>query len=487
MRYYKIFLCLLVLVSFPSFLFGQEIDSSLLTINRIFNSADFTVKGPGVFRWLKSGDAYTKLDSAQKGTNLFACNTETGKCEVLISAEKFTPQGANVPLIIEGYDWSPDNRQLLIYTNSRKVWRLNTRGDYWVLDIGSGKLTKLGGALAQSSSLMFAKFSPDGKRVGYVRENNLYVEDLTDNKITQLTTDGSATLINGTSDWVNEEEFNLRDCWRWSPDSKSIAFWQFNTEGIKNFYLLNDTEELYPKLTAIPYPKAGTVNAAVRVGIVNAAGGGQIRWINTPGDPRNNYIIMMDWAQNSNEIILQHLNRLQNTEQLMLADAQTGSVRTILTEKDDAWVDARTPSMRWLESGKNFLWISERDGWQHVYAVSRDGSNTRLITPGNFDVINIQAVDETGGWLYYISSPENAAQRYLYRSRLDGSGSPEKVTSDSQKGWNTYNFSPNAHWAIHSYSAFSTVPQFELVNITNKTVARSLEDNTELQAKIDKR
>jgi dipeptidyl-peptidase 4 len=474
----------LLLVNVPVLISGQEVDLSRVSLERIFTKRDFSTQGPGVFRWLKSGDSYTRFQRGQKGADLVSCNTETGKCEVLIPAEKFIPQGATAPLQVQNYDWSADSQQLLIYTNSKKVWRLNTRGDYWVLNIASGKLTKLGGD-AQPSTMMFAKFSPDGKRVGYVRENNLYVENLADGKITRLTSDGSRTLINGTSDWVNEEEFNLRDCWRWSPDSKSIAYWQFNAEGIKDFILLNNTTGLYPTLTQIPYPKAGTTNAAVRIGVVSADGG-PTRWLNTPGDPRNNYITMMDWANNSDEIVLQHMNRLQNAEQVMLADAKTGAVRTILVEKDDAWVDVTTPEMRWLKAGKSFLWLSERDGWQHVYEISRDGSNTKLITPGAFDVLTIQAVDETGGWLYYIASPANATQRYLYRSRLDGSGTPEKFTPEEQKGWHTYSFSPNAHWAAHSYSSFGIAPKFDLVNITNKTIARTLTDNAELQAKLDK-
>lgn len=486
MNRYRFLLLWVVLFTLPALSFGQTPDASLLTIDRIFNSADFQPQFPGNVRWLKSGDAYTKLErsASGKGMDLVSFNAETGSRTVLIPAEKLVPQGASAPLALNGYDWSADDQKLLIYTNSKKVWRLNTRGEYWVLDIASGKLTKLGGN-ASPSTLMFAKFSPDGRRVGYVRENNLYVENLADGKITQLTNDGSRTLINGTSDWVNEEEFSLRDCWRWSPDSRSIAYWQFNAEGIKDFYLINNTVDVYPQLTAIPYPKAGTINAAVRVGVVSADGG-QTRWMNTPGDLRQHYIAMMDWTDNSNEIILQHLNRLQNTNQLMIADARTGAVRTILTEKDDAWVEVLMTKMRWLESGKRFLWMSERDGWQHVYAVSRDGANTKLITPGAFDVLSIAAVDEAAGWLYYVASPENAGQRYLFRSRLDGSGMPERITPDAQKGWHNYNISPNNRWALHSYSATATAPKFEIVNLSNKSVARTLIDNAQLQSTIDK-
>jgi dipeptidyl-peptidase 4 len=483
----KILLLWVLLFSVSAFAPAQEADNGLLTIDRIFNSDYFSPKSIGGFRWLKSGDAYSKIErstTVQGGTDLVSYDAATNQRTVLLPAEKLIPKGETKPLAINGYEWSADNSQMLIYTNSRKVWRLNTRGDYWVFNPASGSLKKLGGD-AKPSTLMFAKFSPDGKRVGYVRENNIYVENLADGKITQLTTDGSKTIINGTSDWVNEEELNLRDCWRWSPDSRAIAYWQFNTEGSKDFVLVNNTEGLYPVLTYIPYPKAGTTNAAVRVGVVSADGG-STQWMNTPGDLRQHYIAMMDWTDNSNELILQHLNRLQNTNQVMIADAKTGAVRTILTEKDEAWVDVEMPTMRWLEGGKRFLWMSERGGWNQVYSVSRDGADVKLITPGDYDVTSISAVDQTGGWLYFIASPGNATQRYLFRRKLDGTGQLEKITPDTQKGWHNYNISPNGRWAVHNYSAFGTAPKFEIVNLTTKATARVMEDNAALQANIDR-
>lgn len=490
MNRYKILFVWVLL--FAAHAFAQQaqpqVDESALTIERIFNSNEFSPKFVGGLRWTKTGDGFTKFEpskTVQGGTDLVSYDAATNNRTVLIAAEKLIPKGETKPLALQGFDWTADNQKVLIYTSSKKVWRLNTRGDYWVLDMTSGDLKKLGGADAKPSTLMFAKFSPDGSKVGYVRENNVYVENLADGKITALTTDGSKTIVNGTADWVNEEEFSLRDCWRWSPDSKSVAYWQFDTEGSKDFVLIDNTKELYPVLTYIPYPKAGTTNAAVRAGVVSANGGATV-WMKTPGDLRQNYVVMLDFTDNPNEVIIQHMNRLQNTNQVMIGDAKTGNVKTILTEKDDTWVDLLMPKMRWIDGGKSFLWMSERGGWRQVYTVSRDGSNVKNITPGDYDVEDISSVDEKGGWIYFIASPGNATQRYLFRRKLDGTGSLEKITPENQKGWHGYNISPNSKWAVHNYSAFTTAPRFELVDLTKKSVVRTMEDNKDLQAKIDK-
>ncbi len=464
-----------------------QADLSRLSVERIFASSEFMPARFGGFRWLKDGDSFARLEpsaTAKDSMDLVRYHIETNKRDVLLSADKLIPKVETKPLSIQGYEWSADDRRILIYTNSVKVWRLNTKGDYWVYEPASGKLAKLGGD-AKPSTLMFAKFSPDGKSVGYVRENDLYVENIETGKIARLTSNGSATMINGTSDWVNEEEFNLRDCWRWSPDSKSIAFWQFDASGIEDFILLDNTKGLYPKLTRIPYPKTGTTNAAVRVGVISADGG-EPRWMQTPGDPRNTYIVSVDWTADSREVYLQHFNRLQNTLQVLAADARTGSVGNILTEKDDAWIDLELPNMIWLDGGKRFLWSSERTGWRHAYSVSSDGKDVRPITKGDFDMIAVSAVDQAGGWLYYTASPANATQRYLYRSKLDGSGPAERVTPPDSIGTNSYNIAPNRRWAVQTASSFGRPAKISLVDLSTKTAVRTIVDNAALQAKLDK-
>ncbi|MGI9429984.1 MAG: DPP IV N-terminal domain-containing protein, partial [Bythopirellula sp.] len=455
----------LVLLMIPAsawpLLAEESEDGECLTLKRIFDSSEFTPKSLGSPLWLKDRAAYTVLekddwneeqddekddeetkeedkdsdDRRERGVVRY--EAESGAREVLVPARLLIPSGESSPLTIDGYAWSDDGSKLLITTNSKRVWRKNTLCDYWVLDVSARELRKLGGSAAPSST-MFAKFSPDGRQVAYVCENNIYVEDLGERRITQLTDNGSDIVINGTFDWVYEEELGLRDGIRWSPDSRRIAYWQLNSEGVREIYLINHTDSVYPQLKTIKYPKVGERNSASRVGVVNAQGG-ETLWLDVPGDPRNHYIARMDWAKSSEEIVIQQLNRLQNTNRVMLADAGTGRLRTILTERDDAWVELHG-DIRWIDDDKEFLWLSERDGWQHAYIVSRSGENVRLVTPGGYDVTGLCAVDEASKWLYFMASPDNPSQRYLYRVRLDGSDA-QRVTPADQSGTHSYQIS----------------------------------------------
>ena len=284
---------------------------------------------------------------------------------------------------------------------------------------------------------MFAKFSPDGTCVAYVLNNNVYVEELSRMKVIALTTDGSPTLINGTSDWVNEEELDIRDAFRWSPDGRSIAFWQFDTTGVGQFHLINNTESNYPRVVSFPYPKVGETNSATRLGVVSAAGG-EVFWLNLPGDPRNHYVPRAEWSPDGKRLLVQQLNRLQTINRVMDADPKSGEIRVVLTETDAAWLENENP-VRWAEDGRSFVWLSERDGWRHAYLAATDGQRFGRITSGDFDVIQIETVDHENGWLYFSASPENPTQRYLYRTRLSG-GTPERLSPAEQPGWHTYDF-----------------------------------------------
>lgn len=451
-------------------------------IARIFEQNAYALPRFGPARWLDAA-AYTTVEAAEAGGwDIVRYDAASGARSVLVPAARLTPAGG-APLDIDDYQWSADGNRLLIFTNTRKVWRLNTRGDYWVVDLAAGaggRLTRLGGE-APEASLMFAKFSPDATRVAYVRANNIYVERLADHRITALTSDGSDVIINGTSDWVYEEELGIRDGFRWSPDGHAIAYWRFDSTGVEMFTLINNTDALYPTLTRIPYPKAGTTNSAARIGVVSAAGGGTT-WMQTPGDPRQTYLASLDWVD-SGTVAMQQLNRLQNRNDLLLGDARTGEVRRVFRDESDAWVDVEP--LQAIAGNREFLWLSERSGWRQLYRVPRDGGEPVLVTrwASPADVISIQGVDEAGGWVYFLASPASAIERHLFRVPLAG-GTPERVTSAEQRGTHAYDIAPGAALAFHRYSRFDVPTAVDLVALPSHRSVRALTDTSALRAAL---
>jgi len=472
-------------------------------IDRIFKAREYDAPRFGPARWLPDGTAYAIVErpaGGAEGSEIVRYDAVTGARTVLVPASKLIPPGAKAPtsLDIADYAWSADGRRLLIFTNTKRVWRQNTRGDYWVLDVASGGLKQIG-QKAPESSLMFAKFSPDSSRVAYVRANNIHVEHLNDGRSVPLTKDGSETTINGTSDWVYEEELNVRDGFRWSPDSRRIAYWQFDSTGVGIFSLIDNTTALYPTITKIPYPKVGTTNSAIRIGVVSADGG-TTKWMQVPGDPRNNYLSRLEWLDPAT-VAIQQLNRLQNQNDFLLADAATGAVKRVFRDQSTTWVEV-VEEVRWIAKGKAFLWISERDGWQHVYRVPRervalvdkgegaalvekgDGRDATLITRFDADVIDVVGTDEAQGWLYFLASPSNATQRYLYHAKLDGSGAPELVTPKDQPGTHTYNLAPGGRLAFHTWSQFDRPPVIDVVELPAHKPLRALTDPSALRKKL---
>ncbi|MDZ7608049.1 MAG: DPP IV N-terminal domain-containing protein [Cyclobacteriaceae bacterium] len=358
----------------------------------------------------------------------------------------------------------------MLYTNSKKVWRLNTQGDYWVLDLNSKSLQQIGTTLP-ASSLRFAKFSPDASKVAYVCASNLYVEDLATHAITQLTTDGKGKLINGTFDWAYEEEFACRDGFQWSPDGERIAFWQIDASQIRHYDMINNTDSVYSQVIPLEYPTAGQNPSPARIGVISLSDRATT-WLDIPGDPQQHYLPRMEW-NSSSELFVQQLNRKQNESKIFSCNVLTNKSSLVYQEQDAAWIeilsfweDVYTLSFRhefrWLNNNQEFLWFSEKDGWRHLYRISKTGKEI-LITKGNFDVMNVCGVNEKANVVYFHASPENATQQYLYKTKLDGSGTPELVTPTIFSGTNSYEISPNTKYAFHEYQNTYTKPMSELI------------------------
>jgi dipeptidyl-peptidase 4 len=425
------------------------------------------VHGQGM-RWAKDGNSYYRIEGGEIRQYTLPANTRSA----LVSKADLMPAGEAANKI-RNFTFSENQSQILIFTNTKKVWRLETRGDYWVLDLKTRSLKKLGQTMP-ASSLMFAKLSPDGTHAAYVSQQNVYVEDLASGQTKALTTDGTRKLINGTFDWAYEEEFACRDGFQWSPDSKHISFWQIDANKIRDFYLINNTDSVYSKIIPVEYPTIGQPPSPAKIGIVNIDDA-KIVWLAIPGDPQQHYLTRMEW-NSATELLVQQFNRKQNESNIFTCNPMTGGAKLIHNEKDAAWIDIYSPwenvyaldfrhKFPWLNKGKEFLWISEKDGWRHVYRIATDGSKETLITKGDFDMMDIRLVDEPHNLIYFLASPTNATQKYLYRTKLDGLGKLELVSPATLEGTHDYDISPSGKFAFHSFSNVHTKPVSEMISL----------------------
>ena len=467
----KKFFLLLAVLAFSSFAFSQPM-------------------GGGLMIWSPDGNSYTTLEKGK----IVKVEMPSMNKTTLIESEKLFPKDSIHPRQLSSFLWSANEDKCLLLINTVTVYH-KTTGEVWLYQPKSGTLKQLGKSLRQDG-LMYAKFSPDANSVAYVYQDksknkvvyNLYVENLLTGKIKQLTFDTRDRSINGTFDWVYAEELMCKDGFRWSPDGKSIAFWNIDASQVRNYLMLNTTDSTYSFTVPVEYPKAGEDPSPAKIGVVDLATA-KTKWMKIDGDPRQNYLVRMEWVDN-NELIIQQLNREQNKTNILLADSKTTACKTLWTESDAAWIDIKAGwnsgdnvGWDWIENRKAFIWASEKDGWRHLYRIGMDGKET-IITKGDFDVIRLNLVDEPNNILYFSASPDNYTQRYLYRTNLDGKGTPERLTSKDLAGTHNYVMSPNGKWARHSFSSHLYMPSSEWLNLKDmrpldetKSIAKNLKED----------
>lgn len=453
-----------------------------LSVASIFGSGAIHEQWVRDSRWGEDGESYLAVeDAAAGGQDIVRYRIRDGRRTVVVAAKALVPKGADKPLSIDGYAWSPDHRLLLVQTNSERFRRTRALADYWLYEPATGSLRRVGGDAA-ASSVLYASFSPDSQRIAYVYRNNLYVEPVAGGTPTQLTRDGDDYIVNGLADWVYEEEFSLHRAFEWSPDSQRIAFWRFDTRGVGTFFMMKNTGGAYSQPIPLQYPKAGTTNSAVTVGTVDVADG-RTRWFKLEGDPRQNYVPQLGWAGGSDAVFIQQSNRLQNSYTVVLGDPATGAIKPLLVERDAAWVEANA-APEWLDGGKRFTWLSERDGWRHLYTIDRATGRATLRTPGAFDVVELLQVDAKAGYAWFIASPDNPTQRYLYRTTLSGAPRVERLTPADQPGTHSYDIAPGAHWALHTVSRFDTPPVTDMLDMDRQKPLRTLVNNAPLAKRV---
>lgn len=482
---------LLLFFTFSGILFLQsfaqkENRDNLLTIDRLFNSDEFKLESLKPIQWFKNGNSYTILEesaSLSGGKNIVEYDIQASASKVLIPAEQLIPEGLEMPLEIASYQWSNDDSKVLIFTNSKRVWRTNTRGDYWIYDRNNSELKQLGEGLPELS-LMFAKFSPDQKSVAFVSGFNIYVENLSSGEITQLTTDGTRDIINGTFDWAYEEEFSCKDGFRWSSDGKSIAYWQLDASEIKNFLMINYTDSVYSHIIPLQYPKVGENPSSAKIGIVNIESKETV-WMSIPGDEKQHYIPRMQWV--GDVVLVQQLNRKQNTLKFWKCNSVSGKAELIYTEKTDSWIDIMNPDLsvkrrgmddlEIVDDGNAVLHLTEKNGWKQIYKVSLTGKNELQVTNTGYDIASTYTLNKEEGILYASASPNDATQRYLYKIKLTKDEDCECVTPSNLSGVNKYNISPNGKYAIHEFSNSNTPTTYNLISLPDHKILKKFVTN----------
>ena len=361
-------------------------------------------------------------------------------------------------------EWLPDSAGYTVWEPASDA-NGRVRARY---DVAGGNRTVLNAPPPEKSPAS-GRPSPDGARVVFAQQGNLYVRDMGSDRAIPLTRNAPDGPVSNSQA-------------AWSPDGKWVVFVQSDESDVKLRPVLVPDDPSYPKVREVRFARVGGTIPALRVGVVDAQGRAT-RWIPIPMPSEGFYLGRVEWAGNSHELMIEKLSRFRDEREFLLADIRTGGLRRIFHEADPAWVDgsyALNAGWSWIREGKAFVVLSEKDGWRHAYVYSREGKELALLTPGQFDIIERAVVDERGGWFYFYASPDNATQKYLYRAHLDGAGSPERVTPVDQPGTHDYAFSPDARWAFHTYSTFDKPPVTQLVRLSEHKAVRVLESNDEL-------
>ena len=468
-----------------------------LTLEKLFNSREFSGEYFRGGNWAETGPVllFIDTDGETDESSLVEWNLETDSRRTLIDgADLEKPDGDGGLIDLEDYAYSADGAKVLLYTDSERVWRLNTKGYYYVYDIEAGTVTPVSDRA--EGFQMFAKFNPQATQVAFVRNRDLFVLDLTTGVERQLTSNGSdGGIINGTFDWVYEEEFGLRDGFRWSPDGEYIAFFQLDESNTRDF-ALTDLTTLYPEYHEFRYPKAGETNSEVQIGVIDVASGA-ISFFDTDtwmeGGDETEYIASMGWtpalADGGYDVWMLRMNRDQNKEDLLYGDPASNAVRVVLHEENDSYLevetgfsDVSTGTITYLKDGEHFVWRSDRDGFSHLYLYRNDGAYVDQLTAGSWDVTDFHGVDEASGRVYFTSTAASSMERHLYYVNLPGTGNYLAGTAyqiTQTPGWHGIDVSGDYAYFIDAYSN-STTPSTTTLYRTDGSEVMVLEDNEAL-------
>jgi len=451
----KKIVCFVLLIMFiSSALYSQKKEYTVEAVEKLKRVA---AKSLEELKWIDGGNKFTRLknDSLTGGKAVFVYDLKTGTESVLVGKNNLKTDS---PFEIDNYEWSP-NEKYILFTGKLAARTLKTGGTFYIYDLAQKKLS----VLSSGGEQMNAVFSPDGYKVAFVRDHNVFVVDVRSLKETQLTFDGSADILNGHSDWVYEEEFKLINCIEWAPDSKSVAFWRFDQTKVPLIQLAK-WDSLHFNFLTYHYPKPGDNNSVVKVGIVNIENGKTV-WADLGGE-ENIYVPRVKFTSDPSLLSIQKLNRLQNKLDLLFVDTKTGSAKTIITETDSCWLEVEDMPV-FLKNDKSFLWISTRDGYSHLYHYDYSGKLINQITKGNWEIIDYLGCDEKGEAVYYTSSERGAIYKDFYKVNLNGT---DKKRISEEAGTHSITLSTGFNYYFDKYSNVNQMPVTSLFSIKGEKI-----------------
>lgn len=429
--------------------------------------------GPRNVNWIDDGNRYSYMqyNDEIQSMEIRAYKPDSEEDVLIFNAKEHTFPGSDSTFEYSSFQWSKDSKYLLFQSNFRPVYRRSGISDYYLYSVENESLELL------VEDARTAELSPDGTKIGYERGGNLFVFDLETGEETQLTDSAKEYFYNGRFGWVYEEEFGLAQAWVWSPDSEKIAYWQTDERDVHLFQMTN-YEGHHPEYVKIPYPQVGDVNPSVKIGVVNVETA-EKQWMDIP---EGGYIPRIYWTANENQLAIVHLNRAQNHLKLLFSDVANGDSHLIMEETSDAWIDifdffaGINHLFFFPKDREEFLWISDRNGWSHIYRYDYDGNVINQVTDGQWEVTFVHTVDYDNNRIYYTSTEESPLERHLYSINLDGEN---KMKHTKVPGTHDISMGPNAKFFINRYSNTSTPTQVELWSTTEGQIA-VLEDNQQV-------
>ena len=459
----KKLLTLLLSLFFITQTFSQKRD---ITLDDLWQNYTFYPSYIGGFNSMNDGEHYSTMEKTEKGQEIIKHQFKDGKkVRTLFSSADFDIQRIN------NYTFSDDEKQLLLSTETEKIYRHSSKSAYYIYNIFTDKLKKL-----TDDKVMYATFSPDGEKVAYVFDNNLYIKNIRSEKITQVTTDGKKNhIINGASDWVYEEEFALVRSFEWSKNGDYLAYYKFDESNVKEFSMDLFKGGLYPTQEVFKYPKAGEDNSVVKIYTYNVKEA-QSTFIYTEKDYE--YFPRIKWTNSPGKLVILAMNRHQNELDFIVANANDGSNKILFTEKDKYYIDIND-NLTFLPED-NFIWTSEKDGFNHVYLKDFEGGEIQ-ITKGDWEVTSFHGVDSDKMEIYYTSTEDGSINRSLFVQNLD---TDEKRKLSTNLGTNSASFSNGLKYYMNSISTANSAPKFTL-HKADGTQLKVLEDNAEFETKME--